>query len=188
MEERDHPVRPWVLTGGILLVLLLATGVLFYSPLEVGSVTACPDDSEAVPPEETDDGPVEGGELCLVQHADGRAIVFGLAVRNGGPLPITVTGIEFDSAVREIMELTAVRTAPTDDPDMPRTPLEPFRLRPGQERYLEVQVVLRPCDGLRGNRLVTLTQLPVQTRFVMVDKTTHVPLTSQLGVLLGACR
>jgi hypothetical protein len=187
MEERSHPVRPWLITGLILLAVVVVTSALFYAPLEVGEVSECPEGSEAVAPEETDDGPVEDTMLCLIQHEAGRVIVFGLAVRNGGPLPITVTGLEFDTAVREILEVDAVRTGTTEGRTEDRVALEPFGLAPGQQHIIEVEATLRPCDSLRGGRLVTLTHLPVRTRFAMVSKTAHVPLTSQLGVLLGSC-
>jgi hypothetical protein len=171
MEERSHPVRPWLITGLILLAVVVVTSALFYAPLEVGEVSECPEGSEAVAPEETDDGPVEDTMLCLIQHEAGRVIVFGLAVRNGGPLPITVTGLEFDTrGARDHGAGRGPHGADRRSGRRPRTPLEPFGLAPGQQHYIEVQATLRPCDSLRGGRLVTLTQLPVQTRFAMVSR------------------
>jgi hypothetical protein len=187
MEERDNPGRPWVIAVAVLVVTVLAATILFYAPLEVGEEARCPEDSEQVPPEETEDGPVEGGELCLVQHEAGQVIIFGTDIRNGGPLPITVTDLAFDSAVRDVLEVTDVRMRWPGDDSADLVPLEPFRMAPGSELYLEVHAALRPCDTLRGGRLITLTHLPVRTRFAVVTKTAHVPLTSQLGVLLGDC-
>jgi hypothetical protein len=187
MEERDHPGRPWLIAVVVLVATVLAATLFFYAPLEVGAAARCPEDSERVPPEETEDGPVEDGELCLVQHEAGRTIVFGTDIRNGGALPITVTDLAFDSAVRDVLEVTDVRMGRPEGDSADLVPLEPFRMAPGSERYLEVHATLRPCDTLRGGRLITLTHLPVRTRFAVVTKTAHVPLISQLGVLLGDC-
>lgn len=185
MVERDHPVRPWVVAGALLVAILLVASAFYYSPLVAAGPTRCPEEAELVPAPESEDGTV-GQELCLVGHAPGRDMTFGTAVRNDGRLPITVAGLDFDSAVLELVEVHDVLLGHADGAAEP-APFAPFRLAPGEERLILVEATLRPCEPGRDGRLVSLPALPVRTSFFGVPKTAAVPLTNELSVLLADC-
>lgn len=185
LEERDHPLRPWVISGLVLVVILAAAGAFYYAPLTGVGATRCPDPAELVPAPEAEDGTV-GEEVCLVTHIEGGDMTFGTTLRNDGMLPITVTALDFDAAVRDLIEVHDVRMGADAGSDL--VPLEPFRLDGGQERYVEVEATLLPCDPTQEGRVVSLAAVPVRTTFAGAATTAEVPLRQQLSVLLADCR
>ncbi len=186
LEERDHPLRPWVVTGLLLVAILAVAGAFYYSPVTAIGATRCPDDAELVPPPESEDGTV-GEDLCLITHTPGADMTFGATLRNDGPLPIVVTELDFDAAVRELIDVHGVRVGGGAG-DVDLVPMEPFRLRAGEERYVQVDATLLPCDRGSEGRVVSVPALPVRTRFAGVPKTAEVPLPQELSVLLTGCR
>jgi hypothetical protein len=184
LEERDHPLRPWIVAGLVLVAVVAAAGAFYYAPLTGVGATRCPEGSELVPAPEAEDGTV-GEEVCLVTHTDGGDMTFGTTLRNDGVLPITVTGLDFDAAVHDLIEVQGVRMA--TEARAALVPMEPFRLDGGQERYVQVDATLLPCDPTRDGRVVSLAVVPVRTTFAGVPKTAEVPLAQELSVLLADC-
>jgi hypothetical protein len=171
VEERDHPVRPWVLAGLLGLLVLMAAWVFYYSPLEGGQLR-CEPPAELVPAPESEQG-ATGRERCLLAStSEPYEVVLGLTLSNTGRLPIDVEGFAPDPPVAELLSFT--------DPD-------PFPLRAGESRQLDLVVEVHACGPTRGERLLTLEELPVRSRFLGIPRTTGADLDIELSVLRTRC-
>jgi hypothetical protein len=178
LEERTHPVRPWVAAGLLLIVVLAVAGALYYAPLELGELR-CEDPAELVPAPESEAGAV-GRERCLLTAtADAEEVVLGVVMTNTGPLPITVEEVRLDGPVSELLAIRDLRTR--------QGASAPLAVPAGESVPLELHLEVRACDPTRGERLLTLTELPVRTRFLGLPKTNGATLTTELSVLRSSC-
>jgi hypothetical protein len=102
-------------------------------------------------------------QVAVVPYRDGERVVYGLAVRNDGPLSVKVTEVERREApkasffmfrpleVRMSGDAHAATRAPL--------PFRPFTLKPGHERYVEVIGRLGDCEHYApGSSEVIYTQ------------------------------
>jgi hypothetical protein len=172
IEERQHPVRPWVLALALLVVVLAVASVFYYSPLEAGEL-GCAEPAQLVPAPESETGQV-GRERCLLTAGrEVEQVVLDVELVNAGRLPITVEGLALDAPVAELL-----RVMDTE---------EPFSLSPGETRRIDLVLEVAACDPDRGERLLTLAELPVRSRFLGIPKTTGATLDTELSVLRSRC-
>lgn len=183
VRERHHPVRPWAAAGVVAVAILAVAFAFYYAPLEVDALD-CPPSGQLVPAPESEAGAV-GVERCLITSAaEPLTMSLGAVLRNGGRLPVIVEGVALDDALDGLVAVEDLRmTAPGSAPE----PFAPFALGPGEAWSLEVAIRVRACDPDRGERLLTVTDLPVRTRFLGAPKTTDAPLDTELSVLRSRC-
>jgi hypothetical protein len=82
------------------------------------------------------------------RNVSGGTVVFVQSVRNGGRLPITVTGgtgADFGLELRLFARHDP--SGPIDVDIMPTYPFAPFQLAPGEEREIVVAIHLASCPG-----------------------------------------
>lgn len=171
VEERDHLLRPWVLAGAVAIAVVAVAAAFYYAPLEAGSLS-CPPPAELVPAPESEAG-AAGRERCVLTSASGTTqVAVSLVLANTGRLPITVQGVDLDAPMAELVTVGAI---------------SPFALGGGEERELDLDLEVHACDPARGERLLTLTELPVRVRFLGLPKTTGAALDTELSVLRSAC-
>ena len=145
--------RRWVIliVAAIAVVGLLIGGRAWVRGQEYvthGSTSRVPLQARVV--EDEDAAPDEPQELAVVPYRDGARVVYGLSLRNDGPLSVEVTEVARLERPDESFFLfrpVEVRMGEQSEPgtDAPE-PFRPFTLEPDEERYLEVVGVLEDCE------------------------------------------
>jgi hypothetical protein len=145
--------RRWVIVIGaaVVVVGLLIGGRAWVRGQEYvthGSTSRVPVQARIV--EDEDAAPDEPQEIAVVPYEDGARVVYGLALRNDGPLSVEVTEVaplERRDESFFLFRPVEVRMGETSQPgtEAPE-PFRPFSLGPGEERYVEVIGVLEDCE------------------------------------------
>jgi hypothetical protein len=146
-------MRRWLIVGGALVLVLglLIGGRAWVRGQEYvthGSTSRVPVQARVV--EDDNAAPDEPQEIAIVPYRDGARVVYGLALRNDGPLSVEVEEVaplERRDESFFLFRTTAVRMGETSQPgtDAP-LPFRPFTLEPDQERYIEIEGVLEDCE------------------------------------------
>jgi hypothetical protein len=141
---------------GIVGVVLLVAGLLVggrawvrgQDYVVMGSTSRVPADARIVPADAP--APDEPVEVAIVPYRDGARSVYGLSLRNDGPLAVEVTEVarpESPDEAHTLFRTTEVRIGEDDAAGTEaRLPFRPFTLEPGHERYVEVIGVIGDCE------------------------------------------
>jgi hypothetical protein len=177
VEERHHPLRPWVVAG-LLGIAILAVALAFYATPLRGGPLGCAEPAELVPAPESEDGVVGPPRCVLSSGAEPIDVVLTAELTNAGRLPVDVEGLNLGETLSQLVEVVDLRAGGAS---------APFRIAGGDTATAEVHLRVRACDPTRGERLITLTELPVRTRFLGLPKTVGTPLATELSVLRRPC-
>jgi hypothetical protein len=112
---------------------------------------------------DTPDGP---RKVAVVPYRDGAEAVYGLAIRNGGPLSVKVTEVVKPERPDESVFMfrpVAVRMADREGLETHTTgPFRPFTLKKDHQRYVEVVGQLGDCEHYGPGSSEVLDSQPVQ--------------------------
>jgi hypothetical protein len=150
VEERDHPVRPWALAIALAVVVAGVAWAFYHSPL-VGGPLACGAPAELVPATETEDGIAAPARCVLAAGAAPVDVVVRLDLTNGGPLPVTVRGVDL-GIVEELVELRGIALAvgPGEaGADGAAAAFSPVALGSGETGRLALALRVLPCAAAR---------------------------------------
>jgi hypothetical protein len=113
-----------------------------------GSTSRVPLQARVV--EDEDAAPDEPQEIAIVPYRDGARVVYGVSLRNDGPLSVEVKRVATPERPDEsffLFRTVEVRMGETSQPGTAAPePFRPFSLGPDEERYLEVEGVLEDCE------------------------------------------
>lgn len=145
--------RRWVIIAvPVVLVAAVLVGgrawVRGQDYLEAGGLSRLPQgarvtNAQAVPPSDPD-------SVAVVPYRDGAQVVYGLSLRNDGPLSVKVTEVARGEAPGDSSSLfRPTGTLMSERENLqarPRAPFRPFTLEPGHERYVEIVGMLGDCE------------------------------------------
>ena len=180
LRERSRPALPWVLAVLVALGLAAVAGALYYSPLSVGPLS-CPEVGEVVPPVETEQGG-GGRPVCLIPHRPGLDVSFTTALRNRGPLSVTVHDIAFEGAAGELLEVLEITRGGQPDAAVP-----PLVLPADGTAEVSLTATMLACETQRSGRVVPLPELAVRASLLGIGRTVAVELPEELALLLEDC-
>lgn len=145
--------RRWVI---LIVAAVVVLGVLVggrawvrgQDYLTSGSTSRVPLQARVV--EDDNAAPDEPQEIAVVPYRDSARVVYGLSLRNDGPLSVEVTEVAELEPPGESFFLFRPVEVRMGEESQPGThapiPFRPFSLEPGEERYLEVTGVLEDCE------------------------------------------
>jgi hypothetical protein len=137
--------------------------------LDIGNSARVPSPSH----EETVDTPDGPRKVAVVPYRDGAEAVYGLAIRNDGPVSVKVTEVAKPEPAGESVFMfrpVAVRMAEREGPETHTTaPFRPFTLEKDQQRYVEVVGTLGDCEHYGPGSAEFLDSQPV--KFTVLGQT-----------------
>jgi len=123
--------------------------------------------------EETVDTPDGPRKVAVMPYRDGAEAVYGLAIRNDGPVSVKVTEVakpEPADATVFMFRPIAVRMASREGPETrAAAPFRPFTLKKDHQRYVEVVGRLGDCEHYAPGSAEQLDSQPV--RFTVLGQT-----------------
>jgi hypothetical protein len=156
--------------------------------LEPGSTSRVPADARIV--RNQDAPPDEAEETAQVPYRDGAQVVYGLSVRNDGPLSVKVTEVARPEAPAEssfMFRVVDVRMATREFAGTDaRVPFRPFTLGRGEERYVEVIGRLGDCEFWEPRSSETVARQSVRFEVLGQSLSDDVPLDPHIEIRRGA--
>jgi hypothetical protein len=165
----------WIVAA--LVIALVTTGVSYvatYQPLTRGSFGLGPEFENAKLP---------NSATGAFPYIDGAAILWGFSIVNDGPLPVTVTGVEWAKSVGPLgnVSFQVSKENPVSTGIGPGSsflmPMHPFTLGHGQQRMIVLRAVLSGCTvppvGV-GRNFVVVNSLIVDYKALGVSHTTRI--------------
>jgi hypothetical protein len=174
----------------IVVVVVLIAAALFGARawvrgqdyLAFGNSTRVPSPSREATVE-TADGP---RKVAVVPYRDGAQAVYGLAIRNNGPLSVKVTEVVKPERPDESVFMfrpVAVRMADREGPETRATaPFRPFTLKKDHQRYVEVVGQLGDCEHYDSGSSEVLDSQPVQFKVLGQTLTDTIELPTRIEI------
>ncbi len=162
----------------LAIVVAGAVYVAHYEPIRVGAVAGS---GQYVDPSRVD----LDGDLRAYTYHEGGLIIVGLAIDNGGRLPITVTGIAQSPGYWEgLISVVAPRLGPDSDPiDLSvATPFHAFALSRGDHRWLDVVFRMGHCANNDPDTSMSMTSVTVHYTVLGVHRAQELPLGTGVWV------
>jgi hypothetical protein len=148
--------------------------------LDIGNSARVPSPSR----EETVDTPDEPRKVAVVPYRDGAEAVYGLAIRNDGPVAVKVTEIAKPEPAGETVFMfrpVAVRMANREGLEArAAAPFRPFTLMKDHQRYVEVVGRLGDCEHYAPGSAEQLDSQPVQFKALGQTLTNDVALPTRV--------
>jgi len=155
--------------------------------LDLGNTARTPSPSR----EETVDTPDGPRQVAVVPYRDGAQAVYGLSIRNAGPLSVKVTEVSKPEAAGEsffMFRPVAVRMATKEGPETRAdAPFEPFTLKKDQQRYVEVVGKLGDCEHYNRGSSEVLDSQPVKFKVLGQTLTDDVELPRRIEIRYTTC-
>jgi hypothetical protein len=144
--------------------------------LTLGSGFRAPAASRSAPPD-----PGDGKAVALVPYRDGQPVSYGLKVKNDGPLAVKVTEIATEGGTHSMFHTVGVRMgAPEQRGADASLPFRPFTLKPGHERYVEVEGVFANCEHYAPGSAEFVDSQPVRFDVLKQSLTETIELPSRI--------
>jgi hypothetical protein len=132
---------------------------------------------------DTPDGP---RRVAVVPYRDGAQAVYGLAIRNDGPLSVKVTEVVKPEKPDESVFMfrpVAVRMAEREGPQTRASaPFKPFTLKKDHQRYVEVVGQLGDCEHYEPGSSEVLDSQPVRFKVLGQTLTDDIELPSRIEI------
>jgi hypothetical protein len=148
--------------------------------LDIGNSARVPSPSH----EESVDTPDGPRKVAVVPYRDGAQAVYGLSIRNDGPLSVKVTEVDTPEPPDEsvfMFRTVAVRMADREGPETRATaPFRPFTLKKDHQRYVEVVGQLGDCEHYEPGSSETLDSQPVKFKVLGQTLTNDVVLPTRV--------
>jgi hypothetical protein len=133
--------------------------------------------------------PDDPDEVAVVPYRDGARVVYGLSIRNDGPLSVTVTEVarpEAPDASVFMFRPVAVRMADREGPEARAIgPFRPFTLKKGHQRYVEVVGQLGDCEHYDVGSSEFIDAQPVEFKVLGQTLTANVGLPARIEYRYG---
>jgi hypothetical protein len=173
----------------VVLVVVIAAALIggrawlrSHEFLDIGNSARVPSPSH----EESVDTPDGPRRVAVVPYRDGARAVYGLAIRNGGPLSVKVTEVDKPEPPDDtvfMFRTVAVRMANREGPETIATaPFRPFTLKKGHQRYVEVVGKLGDCEHYEPGSSETLDSQPVKFKVLGQTLTDDVDLPTRIEI------
>jgi hypothetical protein len=155
--------------------------------LELGNSSRVPAGSHREPLDTPSaDGP---NEVAVLPYRDGARVVYGLSIRNDGPLSVKVIEVErpeppdasvfmFRPVAVRMADREGVRTATN-------APFRPFTLKKGHQRYVEVIGQLGDCEHYAPGSSEFLDVQPVTFKVLGQTLTDNIELPARIEYRYG---
>ena len=167
-----------------VVVLALVAGGLLWAVTTVsterGSVTVCPEGSVE------DQLDADGRQVCTFSNLNGTEVTFGTAVRNDGPLPVTVSDVPLEPLDLVGFTPSEVHVASAED-DRILEEFDAFRLAPGAERLVQVVGELPACEDREQGGATTFTDLALRVRVLGIPQDAAVPFEPAIRLVSEPC-
>lgn len=166
--RQGPPRRPRPLLVGLSSAVLLAVLLAWmrYDPVEGGDVSWCPQPSTLLAAGDIDPVTGEQGAACTVVNTEATSVAFAATVRNAGFLPVVVREARMRGEIQGVLRVEGVRMAARNGAEVASSrelvTFAPFRLRPGDQRLVEVHGTLPACEEVSRARVATLPAIPVR--------------------------
>jgi hypothetical protein len=136
------------------------------------------------------DTPSGTRKVAVVPYRDGAQAVYGLAIRNDGPLSVKVTEVTKPERPDESVFMfrpVAVRMAEREGPETHTTaPFKPFTLKRDEQRYVEVVGRLGDCEHYEPGSSEVLDSQPVKFKVLGQTLTDDIELPSRIEIRYSA--
>ena len=175
--------RPLLPVLGVVVLVLVAGGLLVAVTtvdMERGSLSVCPEGSV------DDQLEVDGRQVCTFTNLNGTEATFGTAIRNNGPLPVTVSEVPLEPLDLVGFTPTAVHVAQADD-DRRLEEFDSFRLAPDEERLVQVVGELPACEEREEGGATTFTDLALRVRVLGIPQDAAVPIEPAVRLVSEPC-
>ncbi len=175
---------------GIAAAIVVLAGVLIggrawvrgQDYIEPGSSSRVPANARVVPADAP--APDEPDEVAVVPYRDGARSVYGLSLRNDGPLSVEVTEVAPREAPDEgawLFRPVEVRMADRDESgSQAPLPFRPFTLESGDERYVEVIGLLGDCEYYEPGSSNVIDSQRVRIKVLGQSLSADVPLSTAI--------
>ena len=122
----------------------------------------------------------DGGAVAL-HYEDGEYVTYAFALRNTGPVAITVTDITLPPQPLPLLHEVRVLLRPRGSDDASADPdgaaeFEPFTLGGGEQRTIVVQARMDGCEQVTERAMALFASHHVRTRTLGVSRSVEVPL------------
>jgi hypothetical protein len=174
----------------IVVAVVVVVGLLFGARawvrsgdyLDIGNSARVPAPSR----QQTVDTPDGPRKVAVVPYRDGAEAVYGLAIRNTGPLSVKVTEVARPEPPDETVFMfrpVAVRMADRDGPETHASaPFKPFALKKGHQRYVEVVGKLGDCEHYSAGSSEVLDSQPVEFEVLGQTLTDDIELPTRIEI------
>jgi hypothetical protein len=141
--------------------------------------------------EKTIDTPDGSRKVAVVPYRDGAEAVYGLAIRNDGPLSVKVTEVAKPEKAGETVFMfrpVAVRMAGREGPETHTTgPFRPFTLEKDHQRYVEVVGKLGDCEHYGPGSAEFIDRQPVRFKVLGQTLTDDIELPARIEIRYTSC-
>jgi hypothetical protein len=179
----------------IVVVVVVIAAALFgarawvrsHEFLDIGNSARVPSPSR----EQTVDTPDGPRKVAVVPYRDGAEAVYGLSIRNSGPVSVKVTEVSKPEPPDETVFMfrpVAVRMAEREGPETHTTaPFKPFTLKKDHQRYVEVVGKLGDCEHYNRGSSEVLDSQPVKFKVLGQTLTDDIELPTRIEIRYTSC-